>query len=291
MKDTMELTYGQLCDFFNEDKKNGKARDNQFSKWRKEYDIKKLNGVNKYTVTPLSIYQQTKLNGYIKYNETVEPMIYYLMSISENGQLICSTNKIGEMIGLINDTYIETRYSKELKQTISEMLGISVEELNKFQNEVDLINKRTIEKIINDMEKKELIIDNKCYHIQYINKDGEITEENTTDIETKRILEIQNIMSEKAYNKQFYQLGNFEKEVVYRMVRDYFGYTTYYKVHNLIIDKGAVKYCLNKKFNFDNNKELTNRKNHVRIMRSKQGSLKEIPIRNKEKIVDKLIDI
>lgn len=92
MTKQMEMNYGELCDFFKEEKKGkGKGRQLQFKKWRKKYDIEKIEGRNRYIVKRKT-YIKTKVydreRKRIQFIDLLAPVIYTTLMNAEGNIVI-----------------------------------------------------------------------------------------------------------------------------------------------------------------------------------------------------------
>lgn len=164
MTKQMEMNYGELCNFFKEEKRrNGKARQLQFKKWRKKYDIEKIEGRNRYIVKRKT-YIKTKVydreRKRIQFMDLLAPVIYTTLMNAEGNIVALTPLEQQRAFALINSRFeLESIYYK----TIAEEIGVNVKDLYSFKETIWKINNQTINNIINGMIKKGIILRSKGF--------------------------------------------------------------------------------------------------------------------------------
>lgn len=170
MTKQMEMNYGELCNFFKEEKRrNGKARQLQFKKWRKKYDIEKIEGRNRYIVKRKT-YIKTKVydreRKRIQFMDLLAPVIYTTLMNAEGNIVALTPLEQQRTFALINSRFeLGSTYYK----IIAEEIGVDVKDLSAFKETIWKINNQTINNIINGMIKKGIILRSKGFKY----RDGE----------------------------------------------------------------------------------------------------------------------
>lgn len=299
MENNISYSYKELCKYFNEDvKPTGKYRQLQFEHWRKGYDIVKINGKNRYTLTEKG-YAETieeKKNGKnVKFKKLLEPIIYNVLANSESN-VICLTKIEQQMLfGLANSNFnLKTLYLESLAKE----LCVSPEELRFFRQEAWALNNRTITDVVNSMAKDKLLIKTKSYKFRFVdNNDWYITTNPKLShfimtMYNKFSIDISGCIYSKIKRKD-------DKNKIIKMVNDYFGFSECYEADILFLDKKAIDFVYKKEFEKkyteitdeekQNNLSRINKNNCIKISKSKYGKLKEIGDYSKEKMISRFI--
>lgn len=183
MTKQMEMNYGELCNFFKEEKKRrGKTRQLQFKKWRKKYNIEKIEGRNRYivkrkTYTEMKVYNRKR--KHVQFMDLLAPVIYTTLMNAEENIVVLTPLEQQRTFALINSRFeLESTYYK----IIAEEIGVNVKDLSAFKETIWKINNQTINNIINSMIKKGIILRSKGFKyrdeesysadIYYLDKEG-----------------------------------------------------------------------------------------------------------------------
>lgn len=290
------VTYKQLCDKFNEKPKNSGARSRQFERWKKTYYINKVDGKNQYYFRPLNEGELNEKQLYFNYRQILEPMIYKLLSEEKNSEtthsLIISPLDLMIKLGLVNNYYKEVRFNENKRQNIFQDTEILSMDINKYQREVDKLNKRTIKDVLNSMKSKDLI----WYYDKFVKKiltsDNIIVESLMTNEETSELLTERRNISKALYGKEYELLeDNIKRNNVNIEVKKRLGLISYYSVYEIILNQqGICEDVKNNNYFYANQQQLANVKNQIRINKSKQGDLKLINQMQKEIITNRIIN-
>ena len=165
-------------------------------------------------------------------------------------------------------------------------------DINKYQREVDKLNKRTIKDVLNSMKSKDLI----WYYDKFVKKiltsDNIIVESLMTNEETSELLTERRNISKALYGKEYELLeDNIKKNNVNIEVKKRLGLISYYSVYEIILNQqGICEDVKNNNYFYANQQQLANVKNQIRINKSKQGDLKLINQMQKEIITNRIIN-
>lgn len=289
----MELNYTQLCEKFNEEKKKGNRRTRQFERWRKNYSIEKIEGKNKYNVRELSLYEKTKDQLYFNYQQIIEPMIYELLSNSKDNdyELTISPMDFMLQLGLVNSNYKLIKYNDALVDRLAQLTTSRRQDVEDYQYEISKLNKRVIKTVLDAMERHDLI----KYSTTFIKKiivDNQTLEINMSAKETSELLDKRKKISKELFGKDYFYISKNDKKIVNERLKKELDITNYYDVYNIILNKEGIKSdMINNDYTFADRISLTNARNQVKINKSSQGKLKEIPILIKQNMTEKLIDL
>lgn len=286
------LTYSQLCEKFGEKRKDGGKRTRQFERWRKNYSIEKMEKKNKYIVKELSLYEKTKDQLYFNYQQYVEPMIYeLLLNNEEDYQLTISPMDFMLQLGLVNSNYKLIKYNDVLADRLAQLITARKQDVEDYQYEVSKLNKRVIKNVLDAMERHDLI----KYSTTFIKKvvvDDIIVEQIMSPKETADLLDKRKKISKSMFGKDYFYITKEDKKTVNSILKDELNITNYYDVYNIILNKDGIRDdIVNLEYTFADKISLTNAKNQIKINKSKQGKLKEIPTNIKQNMTQKLIDL
>jgi hypothetical protein len=286
-----EYSYKDLCIMFNEESKKSNARDKQFKRWRKEYDIEKIPHKNKYTVKPrtLDVAKPSAKRADLK--KIIEPMICDLFIKEGKSFLGLTQLEIHEKLGLINHNFSKLTYTKEAKQLYADSLKIPIEDVDNYRDEVYNLNKITINSIIKDMEKKGILAKNSCYKMIDENDNVTFSDKHMTS----EIMRARNDLARKIAGEELYTdiKDKHLREKVLKEVNKQVGLKSHYQAFMLILDIESIEYYLQAKYSYYNTYEASkiesNDGNRNKIMKSTRGELKNIPYDNKKKLTTSLI--
>lgn len=287
-----EYTYKDLCEMFEEEPSKSSARDKQFKRWRKEFDIVKVPNKNKYTITPktLDVAKPSVKRADLK--RIIEPMICDLF-IKEGKPFLGLTQlEFHEKLGLINHKFSELTYTKEAKQMYADSLKVPIEDVNNYRNEVYNLNKITINSIIKSMDKKGILSVNRCYKIVDKNNNVSFTDQKMF----KKIMTERNRLA-REYDSSVTAYNEIEdkhlREKILKEVNDILDIRTHYDAIMLILDIDSIECYLQKEYDYYETYEVSkiesNNGNRNKIMKSTRGELKNIPYDNKKKLTTSLI--
>ena len=289
------LSYKELCEKFGEEKikSRGKARHLQFERWRKEYNIEKIDGKNKYTVTKkrfLEKQQEKKSLTRFKFSDLLEPIIYSTLVNQEDNKIVLTKLEQQVAFGLVNTSY----QFKELYTTqIASTMGVDPKDLVKFKTEVWNINNQTIRNIINSMIKKKIVVKYDTYKCIDLNDDEFIAKDNYY----LAILEKLNAESIKLTKGIYAEIKDSSiRNIVKEDICKYFGLKTFYPADLYMLDKNAIDFVyknrvLPKVNDIIENLITINENNCLKISKSKRGKLKEIDKGSMNTMVQHLIAV
>ena len=289
----MDYNYSELCEFFNEPKEKSNKKTLQFERWRKEYNITKLPNKNRYTLEKKPLDTKELSTKRVDLKRFIEPMICELF-IQENTRHLGTTQKeLHEKLGLVNDNFFKIGYMSELKESYALKLKVSTDELVSYKNEVYDLNKVTINRVLDDMVKKGILIVDRTYKIKHIDNSITYADDNLkTSIMEKRN-EIARAMSDGMLYNQI--KDKHLKEKVIKAVNSYFGIVGHYDAMMLHLDIESVKIYLSNEYAHYNTYAETmldvNKANRDKIVKSKRGELKNIPYDDKKKITTEIVAI
>lgn len=240
MTKTVEMNYGQLCEFFKEEKKGkGKRRQLQFDKWRKEYNIEKIDGRNKYTVSKKDyavIEQEKRLTKKYNFTDLLAPIVYTTLMNQEDNKVILTKLEQQITFGFVNSSI---KFKNLYTSQIAKQINVLPEELSSFKKEIWNINNQTIRNVINKMISIGIITKQKVFKFKDL-RTGEwafATTEYYADILFKL-----NDMSYKKYNVVFLQLKDAEaRNKIKEEVCDWFGFETFFDADLFYLDKESIK--------------------------------------------------
>ena len=212
MTKQMEMNYGELCAFFKEEKKrSGKIRQLQFNRWRKEYNIDKIEGKNKYIVSKKDyavIEQEKILMKKYNFTDLLAPIVYTTLMNQEDNKVILTKLEQQIIFGLVNSSI---KFKNLYTSQIAKQINVLSEELSSFKKEIWNINNQTIKDVINKMINIGIITKQKAFKFKDL-KTGKwafATTEYYTDILFKL-----NDVSYKKYNADLFYL---DKESIKRI--------------------------------------------------------------------------
>ena len=213
--------YKDLCSFFGEEVKKSNSRTKQFERWRKEYNIEKVEGKNLYTIKELLPSQQLKFlkspkqvpNNY----KLLEPMFMYLLANSEDGKIETTYSDLQEKLGLVNENFKKVKYSKEEKKSLASSLGVTVEELSLFNRETYEINYTNLNSAIKKMEKLSLLYKQDVIMVEYI-EDGQVKSNALIGDDYSNFIDTRNKISRQLYSEIYETLDSERKNKVNQLL-------------------------------------------------------------------------
>lgn len=293
MTKQMEMNYGELCIFFKEEKKrSGKARQLQFKRWRKKYNIEKIEGKNKYIVKRKT---QKEMNDYDNKKRNVQsttlltPIIYTTLMNFEENVLALTKLEQQRAFSLVNSKFgLESIYHK----AIAEEIGVNVKDLRTFTETIWKINNQTINNIINGMIKKGIVLTSKGFKY----RDKKTKEWGIADETYGYGAEILAKLNETGLYR-CYKINNKNKKNTIKTkvckVCDFFGFEELYFTDIYYLDKKDIKSELGKMLLSEEDIQKTlieiNTNNCIKISKSRNKNLLNISKYNKEKMISALI--
>lgn len=293
MTKQMEMNYGELCNFFKEEKKgNGKRRQLQFKKWRKKYNIEKIEGRNRYivkrkTYTEMKVYNRKR--KHVQSTTLLTPIIYTTLINFEENVLALTKLEQQRAFSLVNSKFgLESIYH----EAIAEEIGVYVKDLRTFTETVWKINNQTINNIINGMIKKGIILTSKGFKY----RDKETREWGIADETYGYGAEILAKLNETGLHRCYKINNKNEKNTIKTKVCeacDFFGFEELYFVDIYYLDKKDIKSELEKMLLSEEDIRKTlveiNTNNCIKISKSRNKNLLNISKYNKEKMINALI--
>lgn len=210
----MEMNYGELCAFFKEEKKrSGRTRQLQFNRWRKEYNIDKIEGRNRYivkrkTYKEIKVYDSKKKN--VQFATLLAPVIYTTLMNSEENILDLSILEKQMAFSLVNSKFVLSH------KVIAEEIGVNVKDLCAFKEAIWKMNNRTMNNVINSMVKKHIIIKSKGLNLDKKDIKSELEkmvlseediQKNLIEINTNNCIKIS-----KSRNKNLLEISKYDIE-------------------------------------------------------------------------------
>lgn len=282
----VEMNYAELCNFFKEEKKaKGKSRQLQFDKWRKEYDIDKIEGKNKYKVSKKDyavIEQKKRLTKKFNFVDLLAPIVYTTLMNQEDNKVIMTKLEQQITFGLVNSSIkFKSLYTSQIAKTIN----VLPEELNSFKKEIWNINNQTIRNVINKMITSGIITKQKVFKFKNLRtgKWAFATTEYYADVLFKL-----NEVARRKHNVIFSQLKDAEaRNKVKEEVCDYFGFETFFDADLFYLDKKSIEHVYEKQVkpkimklleeeDIKNYLSEINNNNFLKISKSKRKGLSDI---------------
>ena len=240
MTKKVEMNYGELCNFFKEEKKGkGKGRQLQFKKWRKEYNIEKIEGRNKYTVSKKDyavMEQEKRLSKKYNFIDLLAPIVYTTLMNQEDNKVILTKLEQQITFGFVNSSI---QFKNLYTSQIAKQINVFPEELSSFKKEIWNINNQTIRNVINKMISLGIITKQKVFKFKDL-RTGKWAFA-TTEYYAEILFKL-NDASYKKYNVVFSQLKDVEaRNKVKEEVCDYFGFETFFDADLFYLDKESIK--------------------------------------------------
>lgn len=287
MTKKVEMNYGELCTFFKEEKKGkGKGRQLQFKKWRKEYDIEKIEGRNKYTVSKKDyavIEQEKRLSKKYNFIDLLAPIVYTTLMNQEDNKVILTKLEQQITFGFVNSSI---QFKNLYTSQIAKQINVLPEELSSFKKEVWNINSQTIRNVINKMISLGIITKQKVFKFKDLRtgKWAFATLEYYADVLFKL-----NEVARRKHNVIFTQLKDVEeRNRIKEEVCDYFGFETFFDADLFYLDKKSIEFIYEKQVkpkiaklleqqdDIKNYLSEINNNNFLKISKSKRKGLKDI---------------
>ena len=280
------MNYKDLCNFFKEEKKpTGKQRQLQFDKWRKEYNIEKIEGKNKYTVSKKDyavIEQEKRLTKKFNFADLLAPIVYTTLMNQDDNKVIMTKLEQQVIFGLANSSM---KFKNLYTSQIAKKINVLPEELNSFKKEIWNINNQTIRNVINKMINSGIITKQKVFKFKNLStgKWAFATLEYYADILFKL-----NEISYRKYNVVFSQLKDIEaRNMIKEEVCDWFGFETFFDADLFYLDKESIKRIYEGQIkpkttqilgedDIKNYLSEVNNNNFLKISKSKRKGLKDI---------------
>lgn len=287
MTKKVEMNYRDLCNFFKEEKKpTGRQRQLQFERWRKEYNIDKIDGKNKYVVSKKDyaiIEQEKRLMKRYNFTDLLAPIVYTTLMNQEDNKVILTKLEQQITFGFVNSSI---KFKNLYTSQIAKQINVLPEELSSFKKEIWSINNQTIRNVINKMISIGIITKQKVFKFKDL-KTGEwafATTEYYADILFKL-----NDVSYKKYNVIFSQLKDTEaRNKIKEEVCDWFGFETFFDADLFYLDKESIKRIyegqimpkianlLEEEDDIKNYLSEVNNNNFLKISKSKRKGLSDI---------------
>jgi hypothetical protein len=286
-----EYTRKELAELFGEENKRGRSGNKQMERWKREYDIQKIEGTRKYTIKPLSSYDKVINRNYknVTFQDLIQSMIYEYCANSPY-QMIALTNVEAQLFtGLVNSRF----FSKEkYSYGIMKQFNITSEsDIYKFKKEINSINNETCNRVFKSMVKQGMILQDDCYKVVFKNSPDK------TDILTTgakgSVYAYQNKISIELYGLPFVKIqrDKNKKEKVIEETCKHFGFISYYPAKLFYFDKDCIKFQLSNLYDRMDFRQMINDNNSLRISKSRSGELKNICKENKAKLTNALIEM
>lgn len=299
MNEEFIMNYKELCDFFQEEKTSkGKSRQLQFDRWRKEYNIEKVEGKNQYSVSKkkyVETINQKQLQKNMKFSTLLAPIIYTTLMNVEGNVIALSSLEEQRLFSLVNPKF---GMQSLCLGALANELGIEPKDIYGFRDAIWEINAQTIRNVINSMSKMKILLKNTGYKCKKLSNgkwfiaDGSYASE---------ILSYINMISNREYSCIYSKLkSKEEKTKVKELVSEHFGLETFYSADILYLDKNSIEIVYNTEIKENVRKILTeqgiidnlieiNDNNCIRISKSKRKKLTDISKTNKDKMINTFI--
>jgi hypothetical protein len=286
MTKKVEMNYKELCAFFkDEHKPTGKQRQLQFDKWRKEYNIEKIDGKNKYVVSKKDyavMEQEKRLSKKYNFIDLLAPIVYTTLMNQEDNKVILTKLEQQITFGFVNSSM---QFKNLYTSQIAKQINVLPEELSSFKKEVWNINSQTIRNVINKMINLGIITKQKVFKFKDLRtgKWAFATLEYYADVLFKL-----NEVARKKHNVIFTQLKDVEeRNRIKEEVCDYFGFETFFDADLFYLDKKSIEFVYEKQVkpkiaklleqdDIKNYLSEINNNNFLKISKSKRKGLKDI---------------
>lgn len=293
--DKIKHTYSDLCKFFNEDElTTNSQRNRQMEKWRKDYAIEKIPNKNLYTIRELSFEEKAEIQTYCTYQQTIEPMLYYLLAEEKNHCLVKDIPQLLYELNIVNADYQYVR--NNMNEASCVLLNkITKDEISSYYYETYKMFKRIIKSVLDSMKTKDDIFYNELYGKITTDKNGFKRKSIMTDREIEELLAVRKTISLNNYGENYDKLEKKYQREVDKLVNKELHIDNYYTVYKIILNKGGItRTILNNDYvfaNFINFGKLTNEKIQIKVNNSKQGELKNLIEYDKKLLTDNLINM
>jgi hypothetical protein len=298
-----EFNYNELCDFFHEEKKEGRNKTLQFKRWRKAYSIERIGNSYKYKMTPLSTDKKTenltkgkRLSNF----DYIESLIFEKLSQSENNVWDSTAYERQQELGLVNSNY-QLVVSEEQYEIFAQEHDLSEIDLKNYCLALYEINRDTIRKVRNSMERKQYMAYEKTFKVIYATNRHDI--ENKPVILTGKdmndVMLYRNALSREMTNGEcstFYMVKNkgIKKKII-EAVNEHFGFSYHCDAERWWLDNVAIrntyKNILIDELSKKDKLLITNDIQQKRLINSKRKSLNDINKFDKRKTTRLLVDI
>lgn len=302
----MELEFGKkykykdLCLALNEEPKSGGYQTNQLNTLRNYYDIEKTDD-KKYIVhkkyNEVEIIQQKKYHIKKAY---LTPIIYTMLSNTKDNVLRTTTKDLMIDLAIVNKDYNYAKWNSE--KVDQHLLDGEIGGLNLFIEETEQIYKRMIKDILNDMESRKLISQNKIIMFAFKSRDPITNKIYTMTREADKEFEIPIFLEGQRLAMSCFGLEHYEdmsklnyfqikesKKIIERYLFEQLGVSYFYNDYEIILNKTGIEEYITENYSdmrIEFNKYIQNK-----TLTSQSGSLKHIDNQDKKKYNDALIDI
>lgn len=255
--------YREFCKLMNEKIKTGKSKQLQLKEWSRYCKFHKEGYafiIDEIYDTPLP--KQDKRSDRNKYIAEIEDILTYyihykLYNINKTGNKVAlSISELINILGLANNTYSLATYKKK---ELSNILDIELVAISNFYSSTRREFKKIIERALNSMEKRRIILPNKRYVI--VTKDKkEINKRCANATETELILQAERTVLDyfgAETKRDIFLKGQKVYNEFHDLVMDELPFYSYYQAYYIICNRKAI----NKKVNeiMEQKKKLNNK--------------------------------
>lgn len=290
----MTYNYSELCGFFGEQQiKNRRQRDQQIERWRRNYDITRIEGTYKYTLMEKPKSFETPITKKITYADLLEPMILQIFADKDTTHLGITQQELQQELGFVNDNFRNVVWDFDLREIVAKKLNIDPSELSKYRSELYELNRVTINNVIKHLEKLGVLFVDNTYKITLY--DGTIIY--ADDEKKTEILEYRNkIASVMAHGLLYNQVKdeNLSKRIL-EQVNRHFQYKNHYSAMMLHLDLDSIRLYIAEHYanynTYEQAKHEVNTRTQDKAIKSKRGELKFLPTDKKKTLVKELIKL
>lgn len=292
LKYNKKYKYKQLCEVLNLPTLSASKQKQQIQNLSKFYEIHKTQDnlyIIKRKYNEIEVIENIK---YHKYKNYIEPMIYTILSQSNNNVIRMDMHELMEFLGIVNKDYHYAKYHPiECNLVIR---GSTFNGLKIFSRESEPLLKKIIIDVLKDMQKKCLIKINMIpmFAKKYKNADdGKIYTkiwQADKEKDIPQLLEAERkalkyFKLEYWNDLQYFQFGEAKDIVANELNIDYF----YYEYEIILNQKGLRELITE---NYIELKKALNKHIQDKTKKSQQGELKLLPNQEKDLYVEYLIN-
>lgn len=284
-----EMTYRELCQMFNEEvKKGGKAKTEQFSRWRKSYSIEKLEGKNLYKVKPLSTLEKALIpNSATSYLKQLRKIVFDYLT--KHDHIVTSIEDLMEEFYLVNENFFNNG-----AWFVKTNTGFNdVENYKVIRNEIKRITTQAIRGILHEMQNSGIILLYEAFEI-VIDKGDNVEETKIIEKDDNCvILRLRNEFTKDMFGSDYYERLNLEEKCeVNERVNKELGLKYHRSILEIYSDPVTIERLLKKGDVYLTGKEdakIMNELSQLKVLTSNQGKLKELDDLKRLKLSNSII--
>lgn len=278
----MRLKYKELCELLGEEpKKQTNSKKYQLKRFRQVADIEKIPHKNLYEVSLKSNIQPFKDVLLSSPKDCLTKSLYGLFAQINDYKIMTSLPELLRNLGVTNKKFYLSKYnSKKIKEVC-------------FISECEKMFNRLIKDTLRQMKQNDDIYYIKHYSlaIKIFNNKLKKMICNTrlmTDEEVSRMLNLRKQVAHDKYNKSYSHCNNLQKNYIDNIICKEMNIDFYFFTYEIILNHKGIISEYNKKEIIQTKKDL-NEILILKIKKSKQGFLKQLDTKQKEKLIKKLL--